>query len=436
METRLSEKEFKDLKDEMKKLGFLSICTPFDENSVSLIEKHNFDIIKIASCSFTDWPLLERIAETDKPVITSTAGASLEEIDKVVSFLEHRGKKFCLMHCVGAYPTKKENMQLNQIDLLRTRYQDVPVGFSTHEEPDNFDTIKQAVAKGANVFEKHVGVKTDKYDINAYSATPEQAYKWLESAKEAFETCGVTDSRHKSSEKELSDLRGLKRGVFAKKDINKGEKISKDKIFFAIPNTGEQILANDMSKYMEFTADKNIKAMSPVLKHDIIIKNLREKVLQIINSVSQILKESSITVSNKMELELSHHYGIESFNKWGAAIINCINREYCKKLIILLPEQKHPVHHHKKKEETFNVLYGDVTIALDGKEKEYRAGDMIIVQRGVKHSFSSKSGGIFEEISTTHYKDDSFYEDAKILENKNRKTEMTFWSEWLYKPIS
>jgi N-acetylneuraminate synthase len=67
-------------------LGFLSICTPFDEKSVDLIDQQKFNIIKIASCSFTDWPLLERVVRSDKPIIASTAGASLEEIDKVVSF--------------------------------------------------------------------------------------------------------------------------------------------------------------------------------------------------------------------------------------------------------------------------------------------------------------------------------------------------------------
>ena len=71
-------------------VGFLSICTPFDETSVDLIMEHNYDIIKIASCSFNDWPLLEKIAQQNKPVIASDAGSSLEEIDQVLSFLTHR----------------------------------------------------------------------------------------------------------------------------------------------------------------------------------------------------------------------------------------------------------------------------------------------------------------------------------------------------------
>ena len=435
-ETRLNEEDFKLLKAEIKKFDFISICTPFDEKSVDLIEKHDFDIIKIGSSSFTDWPLLERIAKTEKPIISSTAGATLEEIDKVVSFWEHRRKKFCLMHCVGEYPTSKENLELNQIDFLRERYPDVPIGYSTHEEPDNIDAIKIAIGKGATVFERHVGLKTDKYSLNEYSSTPEQISKWLLAAQEAFIMCGVLNKRREISEKEKSDLRGLKRGVFANGHIEKGEKIDLTNTFFAIPDIENQILANEFSKYIEFAAIKEIETNKPIMFQDVDAKNLREKFLQIVKRVRQILIDSKISLQNKIEFELSHHYGIDNFEQWGAVIISCINREYCKKLIIMLPGQKHPIHYHKKKEETFHVLYGDVTINLKGIEKEYKPGEIIVVERGVKHSFGSKNGAVFEEVSTTHYINDSYYDDARILKNKNRKTEMTFWSDWLVKPVS
>ncbi len=435
-ETRLAETDQKRLKDEMVKLGFMSICTPFDENSVDLIEKHGFDVIKIASCSFTDWPLLERIARTDKPIIASTAGASLEDIDKVVSFFEHRRKELCVMHCVGEYPTGGDNLQLNQIDLLKGRYPEVSVGYSTHEHPDNTDAVKIAVGKGATVFERHVGVKTDKYDLNAYSSTPEQIRNWLSSAREAFKMCGISNRRSEFSPKELSDLKGLRRGVFVRQEVKMGEEVSSSNVFFAIPTAEGQILANDMSKYTKLIAGRDIAARGAVMSEDVDVKNLREKVLEIIKRMSKMLAESRIVLPQRLELELSHHYGIENFDQWGAAIINCINREYCKKLIILLPNQKHPSHHHKKKEETFHVLYGEMSLNLNGEERKYKSGDLVVVERGMNHSFSSDTGAIFEEISTTHYKDDSYYEDAEILKNKSRKTEMTFWSDWLYRPIT
>lgn len=435
-ETNLSFNNRKKLKDTAKEYGFITICTPFDEPSVDLIEEHEYDIIKIGSCSFTDWPLLERIVKSEKPIIASTAGVSIEDIDKVVSFFQHREKIFCLMHCVGEYPTLTENLQLNQIDLLKNRYPDVPIGYSTHEHPDNTDAVKIAIGKGATVFERHVGIKTAKYELNQYSSTPKQIYKWLSAAKEALIMCGMSDERYEGTEKEKQDLRGLQRGVFASRLIKVGEKIDQFNTFFAIPNFDNQLVANDMSKYSQFIAKKDIQPHAPIFYEDVEFTNLRQKVLQIVNKIRPLLIESRVALPNKVDIEISHHYGIDRFEEWGATIVNCINREYCKKLIILLPGQKHPVHFHNKKEETFHVLYGDVNLNIEGKERKCKTGDIIIVERGMSHSFSSDTGAIFEEVSTTHYKDDSFYEDEKIKQNNTRKTETTFWSDWLLKPVT
>lgn len=434
-ETRLSESEFKLMKSEIEKLGFVSICTPFDENSVDRIVKQGFDIIKIASCSFTDWPLLEKIVETDLPIIASTASSSLEEIDKVVSFFEHRNKKFILMHCVGEYPTIKSNLQLNQIDLLKKRYPEINIGFSTHEEPDNLSSILIAIAKNVKVLERHINIESDSYSINTYSSTPIQIRSWLQSAKEAQKMCGIKDKRYISSDKEKSDIRRFKRGVFYKTSIKKGDRLTNENVFYAIPCSGEQLLSNDISKYTEYKLTKDININNPIKFEDVEVKYLRQNVLDIVKKLKGIILDSKIILPNKIDLELSHHYGIENYYKTGAAILNCINREYCKKLIIVLPGQENPNHHHIKKEETFQVLYGDLKIKLDNEERLLKAGDILTVKRMVKHSFSSKEGCIFEEVSTTHYKDDSFYEDVEIVNNKYRKTQMTFWSIWLYEEL-
>ena len=196
-ETELSTDEFLILKREAEELGFLSICTPFDETSVDLLMEHDYDILKIASCSFHDWPLLEKIATANqnKPIIASVAASSLEEINKTLSFFHHRGMKISLMHCVAEYPTKDECLQMNQIDLLQKEFPDYEIGYSTHESPDNFLSIQIAIAKGAQIFEKHVGVPTNEITLNSYSASPQQVEKWLEAAYRAFQICGIKGYR-------------------------------------------------------------------------------------------------------------------------------------------------------------------------------------------------------------------------------------------------
>jgi len=426
-ETKLSKKDYKRLKKEIDKFGFISMCTPFDENSVDLIEELGFDIIKIGSPSFGDWPLLEKISQTKKPLIISVGGAPLEEIDKVVSFFEHREKKFSLMHCVSEYPTSLKNLQLNQIDLLKQRYPKIEIGYSTHEDPDNFDSIKIAIAKGATIFEKHIGVRTSEIELNAYSATPQQVEKWLLAAKKAIIACGVKGKRMKFGKKELEDLSRFKRGVFAKKDLKKGERLDLSNVFLAWPNEKNQILASDMSKYKIYHLKKKIKKNEPILFSDVKVKDNRDKVYEIMLKVREFLNRAKIYVPNKVEVEISHHYGIDKFYETGAVLINCINREYCKKIIVLLPGQKHPSHYHKRKEETFHILFGEMKVKLGNKEEIYKAGDLVVVERGKKHSFKSEKGVVFEEISTTHFKEDSFYDDKKIINNKERKTRLTYW---------
>ncbi|MDQ7073217.1 MAG: cupin domain-containing protein [Gammaproteobacteria bacterium] len=97
----------------------------------------------------------------------------------------------------------------------------------------------------------------------------------------------------------------------------------------------------------------------------------------------------------------------------------------------MLPGQNHPVHYHGKKEETFNILNGELQLRLNGDVQSLSTGDMVTIGRGEKHSFSTKEGVVFEEISTTDYKNDSFYDDDAINSNKNRKTSLLFRSEWL-----
>ena len=426
-DTALVKEDFMTLHQEVKHLGMLSICTPFDEIAVATVASMEFDAFKIASCSFTDWPLLEEIVKYDLPIIASTAGSEITEIDNVVSFFQHRAKDFAILHCVGEYPTQDSQLQLNQIDMFKKRYPDITVGYSTHEEPDNVESIKLAVAKGSMIFEKHVAIETEAYPKNAYSSTPSQINNWLEAAAQAYAMCGVSGERHVFSEKEKSDLRQFKRGVFVKRDVKAGEIIKPEDCYFSWPKDDDQLLANDFSKYMQFTTKRDLKKDDGLLFAHLHVQNNREKVHQIVQSVNELVKQSNVPVPGWADLEISHHYGIDKFDEYGITMVTIVNRDYCKKYIIMLPGQNHPEQYHKQKEETFVILHGEFEMALDGDPRIAKRGDVITIKPGTRHAFSSASGGIIEEISTTHFVNDSYYTDPSIVENKNRKTLLSYW---------
>jgi N-acetylneuraminate synthase len=433
--TRLSRSDFQTLFNEVRAQKLLAACTPFDENSVTLIKEMGFDVLKIASCSATDWPLLERAAESGLPVIFSTGGLTWEDIDNVCSFFEHRHVCYAIMHCVSIYPTPDEHFQLNQIDLLKRRYPGVTIGFSTHEKPEEILMGQLATAKGAAMFERHVGVATDKIVLNAYSATPAQLEQWFAAIKRAKIICGVKE-RGPAQAVELESLQSLKRGVYARRDLPAGEELKPEDVYFAMPMLDGQLSSGEFQAGTK--ARTALSPDAPLLLNQ--MEAPRQPVEQIfyrsIHEAKGLLNEARIALGSSFSVEFSHHYGLERFREVGAIIIDCVNRSYCKKLVIQVPGQRHPAHYHKRKEETFQVLHGILDMEVDGQPYRLYPGQTILIQQGVWHRFTTPTGVIFEEISTTHIRGDSYYED-KIINStplEQRKTKVENWGRYQLGP--
>ena len=150
--TELKIEDYQKMVDLIKENNIYTMSTPFDEESLELINKLGIDILKIASCSFNDNPLIQEILKTKTPVIASTGGAELKEIDNFVTKFDGNKINFAINHCIPIYPTPRDKLELNQIDNFKKRYPDITIGWSTHEDPNDIDTIKLAYAKGARMF--------------------------------------------------------------------------------------------------------------------------------------------------------------------------------------------------------------------------------------------------------------------------------------------
>jgi sialic acid synthase SpsE/quercetin dioxygenase-like cupin family protein len=426
MGTRLDYDQFNQLVEAIHDEDMIAISTPFDEDGVDWCMDMGIDIIKVASCSAMDWPLLTKIVFTHKPVIISTGGKTLSDIDKLYNFFTHKKCEFAFLHCIAEYPAPKERLQLDFINRMKRRYPDVTIGYSGHEDPDDNIVPMLAVAKGAKILERHVGLPTDTIKLNAYSMNPEQADRWVKAVLDARMICGMKRENTKYvSQDEMDSLRSLMRGVYLKRDIKQSEPISGEDVFFAMPLTPKQMTSGEFTEGI--IASKDYSANSPLQEKKVITDmNL---VRSVVHDAKGMLYEAGIALGNKFDIELSHHYGMKHFRQVGAIIISIVNREYCKKLLIILPGQKHPVHMHKEKEETFQLLYGDLEINIDGVERTLKPGDIQTVLRGTNHSFTSVKGAIFEEISTTHVMNDSYYEDPVIrsLSTEERKTILKKW---------
>lgn len=431
LSTELKSAQFRELYDGVRREGLLAMCTPFDEKSVDRIVEMGFDILKVASCSARDWPLLEKIANAGLPVIFSTGGLAIHDIDNLVSFMDHRGVDYAMMYCVSIYPIPETEFNLNQIDYLRSRYPGTTIGWSTHEAPDETASVAIAYAKGARIFERHVGFATDEVKLNAYSGTPGQLDRWLTAYRHAKALCGGKPPRA-IPEVESQSILELKRGVFAREPIEKGQPISREQVYFAMPCEAGQL---DSGLWRDgLTARERVEPDSAVMLDAVDLPAPPEwmAIKAVIHDVKAMLNEARVPLSSEFDAEFSHHYGMEKFRKYGATIINCVNREYCKKIIVQLPGQKHPAHYHPLKEETFQVLYGELHVSIDGHFRVLHPGDTALILPGVWHSFWSDSGCVFEEISTTDRNEDSFYKDKRInrMARDQRKTRVRHWGRF------
>ncbi len=428
LSTKLSWEDFQSLIYYVKEEGMLTMVTPFDESSVSKCIEHGIDILKVASCSAKDWPLLSEITKAQKPTILSTGGCRIEDIDDLVSYFSHKNCDFSLMHCVGIYPTLNDQIQMNVLEKMIHRYPGISIGWSGHEEPYNFESVKIAVAKGAKILERHVGMEGDGITLNSYSMNPSQLEDWIKAIQLSKSICGIDDNKNILQE-EIDSIQSLKRGVYTNKALKKGDVIKIEDVYFAMPCLDGQLSSGEFGSYRaEYIANHDYKKDEAITElaykgdNVSIIRNL-------VHTIKGMLHEAKIIIPIDADLEISHHYGLDKVYRYGAVLFSIVNRSYCKKILICLPGQTNPMHMHKIKEETFQLLHGDLKIGLKDKELNLRTGEIFLIEPGVYHCFSSRNGAIFEEISSTHVRADSYYEDEKIsiLDPMQRKTIITDW---------
>jgi N-acetylneuraminate synthase len=247
LDTKLSPADYKVLVDAVRSSGCVPMSTPFDEVSVDLCVELGVDIIKIASSDLNDWILIEKIATTKKPVIVSTGGSSLKDIDDLAKFFRSRNIPLAINHCVSIYPSEDHELNINQVDFLRNRYPEHVIGYSTHEMTDWTSSVMLAYAKGARTFERHIDIEADGIPVSPYCTKPEQADLWFKAHKKAVEMCGAPGTEKRvPPAKEIQYLDSLVRGVYANKKLSKGQVLTNKDFYLSIPLQKGQISCREL----------------------------------------------------------------------------------------------------------------------------------------------------------------------------------------------
>ena len=145
-------KQYKELEEYSNKYNLDFIVSCWDIQSIEDIENNcNVKYHKVASALATDKNFLQKLNESNKPIILSVGMCSEQEINNIVEVLDNIEY---ILACTSTYPTKPEEVNLNHITTLKTKYPNAKIGFSNHY--NGLDACVGAVALGAECIEYHI----------------------------------------------------------------------------------------------------------------------------------------------------------------------------------------------------------------------------------------------------------------------------------------
>lgn len=223
---------FRGLKHHCKKKNVIFISTPYDIPSAEFLINIGAEVIKVASSEMSNFPLLDVIRQSKIPVILSTGMSSWDEIVESVNFIKEYHDNICILKCTSNYPASPESINLRGITKLKESFPDCLVGFSDHSE--GIEISLSALGFGVCIVEKHFTL-----DKNAWgpdhkaSMKPEEFRQFVQAVRKSEKALGIQD--WDIQDEELSQRRTMQKGVYTRRNIQKGEKVTLKDVKFLRP---------------------------------------------------------------------------------------------------------------------------------------------------------------------------------------------------------
>ena len=259
----LTFEQFKSLKKlaNINKIKFIS--TPLDLESADFLLK-NSDAIKIASGDNNFFPLIEKFLNSKKKLIISTGMTDIKDLKFLLKTIENKiGKektksKITFLHCVTSYPVEDRYANLKSITYLKKKF-DINIGYSDHTIGN--EACLASVALGAKIIEKHFTLDKNFSDFrdHALSADFTDLKNLVKSVRKIEKQLGNFDKKILKPEKK--NLKIIRRGIYAKKVIKKGDTVTIENSNFLRPSLSDSYLhiKNTLKKKLDRKIKKNQK---------------------------------------------------------------------------------------------------------------------------------------------------------------------------------
>ncbi|HET6252109.1 MAG TPA: N-acetylneuraminate synthase family protein [Tepidisphaeraceae bacterium] len=226
---------------EIRQLNMIPLVTPFSPADMEVVESMRVPAVKIASPDMVNRPLLQAASQLGKPLLISTGGADMSEVETTVSWLSEWNVQFALMHCISAYPTPASQANLCWIGEL-ARF-GVPVGYSDHTTETACGAL--SVAAGATVIERHLTYdRAAKGPDHAASSDPTQFQRYIRLVREADVLRGAAGKRVLQIEQDVRKV--SRQSLVARRALEVGEVLREEDVTVQRPGTG--VSAGEITK--------------------------------------------------------------------------------------------------------------------------------------------------------------------------------------------
>jgi sialic acid synthase SpsE len=231
----LSADAFQELSKHCESRKILFLSSPFDPQSVDLLENLNILAYKVPSGEINNWPFLEHIASKHKPVILSTGMCYLSEVDEAIRVLGSAGcTELAVLHCTSSYPASAASSNLRAMQTLAAAFQ-IPVGLSDHTLGAEIPLA--AVALGGCIIEKHLTLdKSLPGPDHQASMDPIELRSLIRAIRNVESAMGDGIKRPNASEEDVRNV--ARRSILTRQAIPQGARITRDMLVFKRPGTG------------------------------------------------------------------------------------------------------------------------------------------------------------------------------------------------------
>lgn len=220
-----------------KKRGIIFLSTPFDLESIDLLNNLGLEIFKIPSGEITNLPYLRKIGSLKKKIIMSTGMADMKEIGKAMQILIEAGaskRNITLLHCNTEYPTPFKDVNLLAMITMQNTL-GVRVGYSDHTL--GIEMPVAAVALGAKLIEKHFTLDREMEGPDHKASLEPQELEAMVTAIRNVEIA-LGNGTKKPSSSEVKNRAIARKSIVASREIKKGDVFTEKNITSKRPGTG------------------------------------------------------------------------------------------------------------------------------------------------------------------------------------------------------